>query len=81
MHAALIDGALGGRIIGAIARDATEIEARRNLSRKTRKTIRRKTNADDREKAKNDQENVQNPKAAVSLSMPTFTQPVLAARS
>ena len=28
MHAALIERALGGRIIGAIARDATEIEAR-----------------------------------------------------
>jgi hypothetical protein len=28
MHAALINRALGGRIIGAIARDATEIEAR-----------------------------------------------------
>jgi hypothetical protein len=28
MHPALIERALGGRIIGAIARDATEIEAR-----------------------------------------------------
>ncbi len=28
MHAALIERALGGRIIGAVARDATEIEAR-----------------------------------------------------
>ena len=28
MHAALIERSLGGRIIGAIARDATEIEAR-----------------------------------------------------
>src|SRR5271163_2243435 len=28
MHAALIERALGGRIVGAIARDATEIEAR-----------------------------------------------------
>ena len=28
IHAALIERALGGRIIGAIARDATEIEAR-----------------------------------------------------
>lgn len=28
MHAALIERALGGRIIGAIARDATEIKAR-----------------------------------------------------
>ena len=28
MHAALIERALGGRIVGVIARDATEIEAR-----------------------------------------------------
>ena len=28
MHAALVEGALGGRILGVIARDATEIEAR-----------------------------------------------------
>ncbi len=28
MHAALIERALGGRIIGAIARDAPEIKAR-----------------------------------------------------
>ena len=28
IHAALIERTLGGRIIGAIARDATEIEAR-----------------------------------------------------
>jgi hypothetical protein len=28
MHAALIERSLGGRIVGVIARDATEIEAR-----------------------------------------------------
>jgi hypothetical protein len=38
MHAALIDRALGGRIIGAIARDATEIEAREKPLSKTRTT-------------------------------------------
>ena len=37
MHAALINRALGGRIIGAIARDATEIEAREKPVEKDRK--------------------------------------------
>ena len=43
MHAALIDRALGGRIIGTIARDATEIEAREKPVEKeknSRKTVR-----------------------------------------
>src|SRR6202166_3311595 len=34
MHAALIERSLGGRIVGAIARDATEIEAREKPARK-----------------------------------------------
>jgi hypothetical protein len=34
MHAALIERSLGGRIIGVIARDATEIEAREEPARK-----------------------------------------------
>jgi hypothetical protein len=37
MHAALINRALGGRIIGAIARDATEIEAREKPVEKDKK--------------------------------------------
>jgi len=37
MHAALIDRALGGRIIGTIARDATEIEAREKPVEKDKK--------------------------------------------
>jgi hypothetical protein len=37
MHAALIERALGGRIIGAIARDATEIEAREKPVEKSNK--------------------------------------------
>lgn len=37
MHAALIGRALGGRIIGAIARDATEIEAREKPVEKDKK--------------------------------------------
>jgi hypothetical protein len=37
MHAALIERALGGRIIGAIARDATEIEAREKPVEKDKK--------------------------------------------
>ncbi len=36
--AALIERSLGGRIVGVIARDATEIEARRSRSRRSRKT-------------------------------------------
>ena len=40
MHAALIERSLGGRIIGVIARDATEIEAREQPARKD-KTKRR----------------------------------------
>jgi hypothetical protein len=34
MHAALIEGSLGGRIVGVIARDATEIEARERPAKK-----------------------------------------------
>jgi hypothetical protein len=34
MHAALIERALGGRIIGAIVRDASEIEARETPAKK-----------------------------------------------
>ena len=37
MHAALIERSLGGRIIGVIARDATEIEAREAPARKDKK--------------------------------------------
>jgi len=37
MHAALIERSLGGRIIGVIARDATEIEAREQPARKDKK--------------------------------------------
>jgi hypothetical protein len=37
MHAALIERALGGRIVGVIARDATEIEAREKPARKDEK--------------------------------------------
>jgi hypothetical protein len=37
MHAALIERSLGGRIIGVIARDATEIEAREEPARKDKK--------------------------------------------
>jgi hypothetical protein len=37
MHAALIGRSLGGRIIGVIARDATEIEAREEPARKDKK--------------------------------------------
>src|SRR5208337_4974503 len=37
MHAALIERSLGGRIIGAIARDATEIEARETPVKKDEK--------------------------------------------
>src|SRR5271157_5941272 len=36
MHAALIERSLGGRMIGAIARDATEIEAREKPVKTTR---------------------------------------------
>ena len=63
----LIDRALGGRIIGAIARDATEIEAREKPVEKDKKggpsppsaAFRSKTNADAREKTKNDSANSQ----------------------
>ncbi|MFZ0205686.1 MAG: hypothetical protein WAL59_06130 [Roseiarcus sp.] len=34
MHAALIERTLGGRIVGVIARDATEIEAREKPAKK-----------------------------------------------
>ncbi len=34
MHAALIERSLGGRIVGVIARDATEIEARERPAKK-----------------------------------------------
>ena len=48
MHAALIERSLGGRIVGVIARDATEIEARERPAKKEtndKKTIRHRPTA------------------------------------
>jgi len=43
MHVALIERALGGRMVGVIARDATEIEAREKPVKK--ETNNKKTSA------------------------------------